>query len=194
MNLQKRNNNKSLIFSKSLIEKIPKLIDYVHIKKDQIEIGFDKKYIKIIFFFLKKHITCKYESLIDVTCIDYPNNNFRYKMVYNLLSVRFNNRLLLKTNLDIFASINSLIFLYKSANWLEREVWDMFGIFFSNHEDLRRILTDYGFQGFPLRKDFPLTGFLELRYDDENKRVVYDELELSQDFRFFDFQSPWLNK
>lgn len=114
-----------------------------------------------------------------------------FKVIYNLLSLRFNNRIRVKTYTDELSPIDSATGVYEGANWYERETWDMYGIFFANHPDLRRILTDYGFAGHPFRKDFPLTGFVEMRYDDEVKRVVCEPLELAQEFRKFDLESPW---
>lgn len=115
----------------------------------------------------------------------------RFEVIYNLLSLRFNTRIRVKTYTDELTPIDSVTGIYKSANWLEREVWDMYGVFFANHPDLRRILTDYGFQGHPQRKDFPLSGYVELRYDDEKKRVVCEPLEFAQEFRKFDLRAPW---
>ena len=123
--------------------------------------------------------------------VDYPSRPLRFEVVYNFLSIQYNSRVRVKSCLDEVTPISSLTPLFSSAAWWEREVWDMFGIFFSNHPDLRRILTDYGFTGHPLRKDFPLTGFLEVRYDDSEKRVINEPVEMTQEFRFFDFASPW---
>jgi len=140
---------------------------------------------------LKNHSYFNYKLIQDITVIDYPNKIDRFQLVYNFLSIKRNFRLIIKFNLNEFKSINSLTNSYKSANWLERECWDMFGIYFKNHVDLRRILTDYGFENFPLRKDFPLNGYLEVRYDEEVKRVIYEPLEITQEFRFFNFKTPW---
>ena len=117
--------------------------------------------------------------------------NNRFQVVYALLSVRYNSRIRINLFVDEFKQVPSVVSIFNSAGWLERETWDMFGIFFKNNKDLRRILTDYGFDGFPLRKDFPLSGYIELRYDDSLKRIVYEPLEITQEFRFFDFTSPW---
>jgi NADH-quinone oxidoreductase subunit C len=151
------------------------------------------KFCKLISF-LKKHTYSQYEVLMDITAIDYQEflSMGRFCLVYNLLSLRFNHRIRLKIQIpNNYSMISSTVFLYNSSNWLEREVWDLFGIFFSDHPDLRRILTDYGFQGFPLRKDFPLSGYSELRYDDELKSIIYEPVQLSQEFRFFDFSTSW---
>jgi NADH:ubiquinone oxidoreductase subunit C len=142
-----------------------------------------------------------FKIFIDLITIDWPLNKFRFEIIYNFLSIIFNIRLFIILNLmenTLFLDnsshfLYSCVPLYKVASWLERENWDMFGIFFFFNNDLRRILTDYGFEGFPLRKDFPLTGFLELRYDEEQKSIIYENVELSQEFRFFDFESPWNN-
>lgn len=144
--------------------------------------------------FLKTHSLLKYSHLMDVWGVDYPTEKERFEVNYLLLSVRFNLRLIIKVTVDEEGSIDSLEPLFKSAGWLEREVWDMFGVYFTGHSDLRRILTDYGFEGHPLRKDFPLSGYTEVRYDDGEKRVVEEPLELAQEFRYFNFSSPWEKK
>ena len=127
----------------------------------------------------------------DICGVDYPGREQRFEVVYNLLSMKHNLRLRLKINTDEDTQVPSLCDIWPTANWFEREAWDMYGIFFSGHPDLRRILTDYGFEGHPLRKDFPLTGFVEMRYDDDQRRCVYEPVKLTQDFRKFDFLSPW---
>ncbi|MFM2421582.1 MAG: NADH-quinone oxidoreductase chain dehydrogenase chain, partial [Pseudomonadota bacterium] len=132
-----------------------------------------------------------FEILIDIAGVDYPGRAQRFDVVYHLLSPRKNLRLRIKTMTDEATPVPSAVSVYPAANWYEREAYDMYGILFSGHPDLRRLLTDYGFQGFPLRKDFPLTGYVELRYDDEKKRVVYEPVKLMQEFRAFDFESPW---
>ena len=132
-----------------------------------------------------------FEQLIDVCGVDYPDRPQRFEVVYSLLSVSLNRRLRVKVATDEDTPVPSAVPVYPSANWFERETWDMYGIFFSEHPDLRRILTDYGFDGHPMRKDFPLTGYVELRYDPDQRRVVYEPVKLTQDFRTFDFTSPW---
>jgi NADH/F420H2 dehydrogenase subunit C len=190
-------NLKILNFIENLLNAIPKYIKNLEIINDQVVISVSSYNLKKVLNFLKKNINFQQVQLIDITAVDLLVSNERFVLVYQLLSLRFNCRVTIKVFLEknsnsLFSEIiPSITPIYKSAGWLEREVWDMFGIFFSGHFDLRRILTDYGFQGFPLRKDFPLTGFCELRYDEELKTVFYDSLELSQEFRFFDFQSPW---
>jgi NADH dehydrogenase (ubiquinone) Fe-S protein 3 len=143
------------------------------------------------FRFVRDHTHLQMKVLIDVTAVDYPTREKRFEVVYNLLSVSLNTRLRVKTCIDETTSVASIESIFKTSGWFEREVWDMFGIFFTNHSDLRRILTDYGFEGHPMRKDFPLTGYLEARYDESEKRVLLEPVELSQDFRFFEFSNPW---
>ena len=141
--------------------------------------------------FLRDDSNCRFKCLVDVCGVDYPDSEERFEIVYNLLSVAHNQRIRVKLTTDAATPVPSVSGVFSSATWWEREVWDMFGVTFSDHADLRRILTDYGFEGHPLRKDFPLTGFVELRYDDEQKRVVYEPVNLTQEFRGFDFLSPW---
>ena len=140
---------------------------------------------------LKENEKTKYDQLIDITAIDYINNNKRFEIVYFFLSLKFNSRLIIKTQLTDKEEIDSIYQIFESANWYERECYDLFGIKFNDHPDLRRIMTDYNFEGHPLRKDFPLTGHTEVRYDDLEKRVVYDPVNLTQEYRHFDYSSPW---
>ena len=140
---------------------------------------------------LRDDSTCLFEQLIDICGVDYPEREKRFDVVYHLLSPRKNQRIRVKCQTNADAPVPSVVGLFPVANWYEREAYDMYGILFSGHPDLRRILTDYGFQGFPLRKDFPLTGYVEVRYDDDQKRVVYEPVKLTQEFRSFDFESPW---
>ena len=141
--------------------------------------------------FLRDDSQCLFKLLVDVCGVDYPERERRFEVVYNLLSISHNQRIRVKVCVAEEEPVPSVAQLYPTANWFEREVWDLYGVFFSEHPDLRRILTDYGFEGHPLRKDFPLTGHVEVRYDDEQKRVVYEPVRLTQDFRSFDFLSPW---
>ena len=141
--------------------------------------------------FLRDDVNCKFKQLVDVCGVDFPDRDPRFEIVYNLLSLNNNNRIRLKVRTNDDTPVPTATEVFSSANWWEREVWDLFGIYFSGHPDLRRILTDYGFEGHPLRKDFPLTGYKEIRYDDEKKRVVYEPVKLTQEFRSFDFLSPW---
>jgi NADH dehydrogenase (ubiquinone) Fe-S protein 3 len=178
-------------FAKYIIKTVPKWIQYHVSHKNETIFYVYPQYLLPFLFFLRDHINTQYKILIDVTALDYPSRPLRFEVVYNLLSVQYNARIRIKSCVDEITPISSCTSVYSSAGWWEREVWDMFGIFFSNHPDLRRILTDYGFEGHPLRKDFPLTGYVEVRYDDSEKRVITEPLELSQEFRYFDFASPW---
>lgn len=157
----------------------------------EIEIDSNSKNIYPLIFFLKKHSFCQCKSLIDIISSDTPFNDYRFSIIYNLLSVNFNLRIRVISKINEFSNILSLVSLYKSVNWSEREVFDFYGIFFIGNNDLRRILTDYGFIGFPLRKDFPLTGFLDIFYDDNQKRICYRKLELAQEYRSFKLKSIW---
>jgi len=141
--------------------------------------------------FLKSNDNCKFKQLIDIAGIDFPEKDKRFRLVYLFLSHENNLRIKVSIDFDIQKKISSIIKLFPSANWMEREVFDMYGIKFTNHPDLRRILTDYGFKGYPLRKDFPLTGFNEVRYSEKSKKVIYEPVKLEQNYRNFDFESPW---
>ena len=141
--------------------------------------------------FLKLNENCKFKQLIDIAGVDYPENEKRFELIYLFLSHENNTRIKLLIKFEINQTINSITKIFPSANWMEREVFDMYGIKFKNHPDLRRILTDYGFKGHPLRKDFPLTGFNEVRYSEKDKKVIYEPVKLEQNYRNFDFESPW---
>ncbi len=141
--------------------------------------------------FLRDNDQTKFLQLIDITAVDYPERPERFELVYQLLSLKYNQRLRLKLTTDEQTPVPSVVSVFSTANWFEREVWDMYGILFAGHPDHRRILTDYGFDGHPLRKDFPLTGHVEVRYDPELRRVVYEPVKLTQDYRYFDNLSPW---
>lgn len=141
--------------------------------------------------FLKDDANCQFLTLLDVCGVDYPDDDERFEIVYHMLSMTHNTRIRVKLRTDEDTPVDSVTGLFNAANWWEREVWDMFGVAFNDHPDLRRLLTDYGFEGHPLRKDFPLTGYVEVRYDDEQKRIVYEPVKLTQEFRTFDFLSPW---
>jgi len=141
--------------------------------------------------FLRDDTGCLFKQLIDVCGADYPERVERFDVVYHMLSLKHNLRIRVKVRTDEESPVPSCVSLFSAADWFERETWDMYGIFFAGHPDPRRLLTDYGFEGHPLRKDFPLTGYVEVRYDDEQKRVVYEPVKLVQDFRNFDFESPW---
>jgi len=146
--------------------------------------------IKVISF-LRDDPLCKFSSLIDVCGVDYPNRERRFDIVYHMLSMVLNMRVRVKVTTDEETAVNSITSLFPNADWYEREAFDMYGIIFDEHPDLRRILTDYGFEGYPLRKDFPLSGFVEVHYDEERKAVVYEPVNLPQEYRRFDFMSPW---
>lgn len=141
--------------------------------------------------FLRDDPACRFTSLIDICGVDWPSRTARFDVVYHLLSMHKNHRIRVKLWTDEDTPVDSIVDLFPAANWFEREAFDMYGILFDDHPDLRRILTDYGFHGYPLRKDFPLTGFVQVRYDEEQKRVVHEPVELVQDYRDFDFLSPW---
>ncbi len=141
--------------------------------------------------FLTSNAQCQFSSLIDITAVDYPEKTKRFDIVYHFLSMTQNHRIRVKLAVSDTEIVPSICAIHRAANWYEREVFDMYGISFSGHPDLRRILTDYGFQGYPLRKDFPTTGYTEVRYDDEKKKVVYEPVALTQEYRQFDFLSPW---
>jgi NADH-quinone oxidoreductase subunit C len=141
--------------------------------------------------FLRDDANCQFKMLVDLCGVDWPERPERFEVVYNLLSLKHNQRIRVKVSTDEDTPVPSVTSVFSAAGWFEREAWDLYGILFSDHPDLRRILTDYGFQGHPLRKDFPLTGYVEVRYDEEQKRVVYQPVRLTQEFRGFDFLSPW---
>ena len=161
------------------------------IKHDQIYLNIDSNDITDVILFLKNNENTNFKQLIDITAVDYPANEKRFKLVYLILSHEFNVRILI----DCFINENeippSLTKIYPAANWMEREVFDMYGIQFKDHPDLRRILTDYNFNGYPLRKDFPLTGHREVRYSEDEKKVIYEPVKLEQNYRNFDYESPW---
>lgn len=177
----------------SNIKSLKKLFPVENLKlvNDEIIITIQPKLVPQVLSFLKNHFNCQYKCLTAISGTDYPERENRFEVAYELLSLYFNKRLRLKTFVNEVTPISSVTYLYPAANWWEREVWDLYGVFFQNHPDLRRILTDYGFQGHPMRKDFPLTGYVEVAYDEKLKRVISQPLELSQEFRAFDFRSPW---
>jgi len=141
--------------------------------------------------YLRDDPSCQFVNIIDVTAVDYPGREQRFDVVYHMLSPRLNQRIRVKVMTDEVTPVPSVIEVFRGADWFERETYDLYGVLFTGHPDMRRILTDYGFEGHPLRKDFPMTGFVEVRYDDEQKRVVYEKVKLNQEFRSFDFLSPW---
>tara|TARA_B100001540_G_scaffold220924_1_gene195303 strand:- start:137 stop:733 length:597 start_codon:yes stop_codon:yes gene_type:complete len=161
------------------------------IKHSQLYLNIDCDDLLDVLVFLKNNASAKFRQLIDITAVDYPEENERFKVVYLLLSHEFNNRVILTYSINENEVIPSITEIFPSANWMEREVFDMYGIKFKNHPDLRRILTDYNFEGFPLRKDFPLTGHNEVRYNEDEKKVIYEPVKLEQNYRNFDYESPW---
>ena len=161
------------------------------IKHEELLIEINEIDLIEVLHFLKSNEKLKFRQLIDIAGVDYPENEKRFKLVYLLLSHENNNRIKISINFQSDQVINSITKIFPSANWMEREVFDMYGIKFKNHPDLRRILTDYGFKGHPLRKDFPLTGFNEVRYSEKEKKVVQEPVKLEQNYRNFDFESPW---
>ena len=161
------------------------------VKNDELNISVAPSNIASFVEFLRSDNRCKFSTLVDITGVDYPDRTKRFDVVYHLLSMYQNHRIRLKISIRENEAAHSIVSVHPSANWFEREVFDMFGILFRDHPDLRRILTDYGFQGFPLRKDFPTTGYNEVRYDEVQKKVVYEPVSLTQEYRQFDFMSPW---
>ena len=161
------------------------------INHNQIYISIEDSDLSEVILFLKTNSFTKFRQLIDITAVDYPEREKRFKMVYLLLSHESNSRIVIDYNIKEGEIVPSLTSIYPSANWMEREVFDMYGIEFKDHPDLRRILTDYGFKGHPLRKDFPLTGHNEVRYSEEDKKVIYESVKLEQNYRNFDYESPW---
>ena len=161
------------------------------IKHDQINICIEDNNLIEVMIFLKTHSSTKFRQLIDITAVDYPERDKRFKMVYLFLSHEKNSRIKIEFDIKEGEILSSLTSIFPSANWMEREVFDMYGVEFKDHPDLRRILTDYGFKGHPLRKDFPLTGHNEVRYSEEDKKVIYEPVKLEQNYRNFDYESPW---
>ncbi|PIR39566.1 MAG: NADH-quinone oxidoreductase subunit C [Alphaproteobacteria bacterium CG11_big_fil_rev_8_21_14_0_20_39_49] len=161
------------------------------IKNDMLIVSVKADSIVRMLTFLRDDARCQFKQLIDLTAVDYPEKKERFEVIYNLLSLRYNNRVVVKVCVAENDMVPTVTSVFSSANWYEREVWDMYGVFFADHPDLRRILSDYGFSGHPQRKDFPLTGYVQVKYDEDRKRVVYEPVKLDQEFRTFDFASPW---
>lgn len=183
-------------------DSIGELADYISTKMStfcrradvafgELTIHVERENIVQVLKFLADDARCRFEILIDICGVDWPGRKARFDVVYHLLSPRNNQRIRVKLETDGRKPVPSVIEVFSAADWYEREAYDMYGILFSGHPDMRRLLTDYGFQGYPLRKDFPLTGHVEVRYDDAEKRVVYEPVKLTQEFRSFDFESPW---
>ena len=161
------------------------------IKFQQLFIDIEVEDLSSVILFLKTNGKCKFKQLIDITAIDYPQKEKRFQIVYLFLSHENNLRIIIKTNIEEKEIVPSITKIFPSSNWMEREVFDMYGISFKHHPNLKRILTDYGFEGYPLRKDFPLTGHTEVRYNEDKKKVIYEPVKLDQEYREFDAQSPW---
>lgn len=179
-------------FGQYVAECLPKFVQKVQLTAgDELEILIDPSGVIPVVSFLKNHHNAQFASLIDMAGVDMPTRKNRFEIVYIMLSLRYNSRIRIKTYTDELTPLDSITPIFAAANWYEREIWDMYGVFFTNHPDLRRILTDYGFQGHPLRKDFPLTGYYEVRYDDELQRIVQEPVELAQEYRKFDLAAPW---
>lgn len=180
-----------LNFGDYIISCLPHYINTILLSFNELSVVVPSAFINKVLSFLKNDLNSQFRVLIDITAVDYPENDKRFEVVYMLLSLKYNTRIRVKTHVNEMSSLYSSVNLYSSANWMEREVWDMFGIVFKDHPDLRRILTDYGFEGHPLRKDFPINGYMAVRYDDTQKIILYEQTELAQEYRNFDFQSPW---
>jgi NADH-quinone oxidoreductase subunit C len=174
-----------------IASRIPDKSGGAHVSRGELTVTCEAAHIFETLKVLRDDEHCQFAILIDLCGVDFPAREKRFEVVYHLLSPRLNQRVRVKISTDEVMPVASVIDLFPSANWYEREAYDMYGILFSGHPDLRRLLTDYGFQGYPLRKDFPLSGDVEVRYDDEKKRVVYEPVKLNQEFRTFDFESPW---
>ena len=192
VNLIKSNKNNTLKVISSILDAAVDKDDYkLEFKNELYLLNLKQSMLMKVAKILKENEKLKFNQLIDLTAVDYPNKKNRFEMVYILLSVEFNFRIIIKFFINENESIDSITNLFPAANWYEREVWDLFGIAFKNHPDLRRLLTDYGFIGHPLRKDFPLSGNVEVKYDLNEKKVVYESIKLTQSFREFEFESPW---
>ncbi|KAF2468508.1 uncharacterized protein BDR25DRAFT_265218 [Lindgomyces ingoldianus] len=172
-------------YGQYLMSCLPKYVQQFSVWKDELTIYIPPEGVIPVFTFLKYHTAAEYTQVTDITAVDYPTKDQRFEVVYNMLSVRHNSRIRVKTYADEATPVPSICDLYDGANWYEREVYDLFGVFFVGHPDLRRIMTDYGFDGHPLRKDFPMTGYTEIRYDEEKKRIVVEPLEMTQAYRNF---------
>ena len=183
--------NKLQTIEKTINSELSSKIKDSSIKYNELLIETYEKDLIDVVQFLKLNEKCKFKQLIDIAGVDYPEDEKRFELVYLFLSHEYNTRIKLLIKFQLTQTINSITKIFPSANWMEREVFDMYGIKFKNHPDLRRILTDYGFKGHPLRKDFPLTGFNEVRYSEKDKKVIYEPVKLEQNYRNFDFESPW---
>ena len=180
-----------LDLEKKINSELTSKITFSEIRHGQLYLNINCEDISEVLLFLKNNSHTKFRQLVDITAVDYPEQTERFKMVYLLISHEFNNRIVLSYYINENEIVPSITQIFPSANWMEREVFDMYGIKFKDHPDLRRILTDYNFEGFPLRKDFPLTGHNEVRYSEDKKKVIYEPVKLEQNYRNFDYDSPW---
>ena len=171
--------------------RLPEALKSYRITHGELTLLIERDHVSGVMQFLRDDTECLFETLIDLCGVDYPDRTERFEVVYHLLSMKLNQRVRVKLSTDENTAVASIVEIFPCANWYEREAFDMYGIQFSGHPDLRRLLTDYGFEGYPLRKDIPLTGHVEVRYDDLEKRVVYEPVQLTQEYRSFDFLSPW---
>jgi len=178
-------------FITSLTKLLPKYIKYILQYSTEFYLIVSPYNIHNLLYFLKHNTNTQYKLLVDISSVDFPERNNRFEINYHLLSIKYNHRINIKTYANELLPVSSVSSIYCNAVWSEREIWDLFGIFFSNNNDLRRILTDYGFEGHPLRKDFPLSGYFEIRYDDKYKQIVQEPLEITQEYRYFEYSSPW---
>lgn len=183
--------NKILEIQRKLDKKFEGAVVESSVEHGQLTVKVHRQYIQKVLSFLRDDKDFLFKQLIDIAGVDFPHKQARFEVVYHLLSLHHNNRIRIKLEVKEGYSVPSVCSVFSAANWYEREVWDMFGIHFEGHPDLRRLLTDYGFSGHPLRKDFPLSGHVEVRYDHDQRRVVYDTVNLNQDYRNFDYLSPW---
>jgi NADH-quinone oxidoreductase subunit C len=174
-----------------IAQSLPDAVSVFHLRLGELTLETTPSTIIELLTFLRDDAGCLFKQVIDICGVDWPERAKRFDVVYHLLSLKLNQRVRLKVQTDESTPVPSAALVYSAASWFEREAYDLYGIWFADHPDLRRILTDYGFEGHPLRKDFPLTGFVEVRWDDEQKRVVYEAVKLTQEFRSFDFLSPW---
>ena len=183
--------NNLIKLEKKINSELGTKINTSKIKHNCVYLNIDSNDLTEIILFLKSNNELKFSQLTDITAVDYPEKEKRFKLVYLILSHQFNQRIVIDYNIGDKEIVSSISSIFPSANWMEREVFDMYGINFKDHPDLRRILTDYGFEGYPLRKDFPLTGHNEVRYSEESKKVIYEPVKLEQNYRNFDYDSPW---
>ena len=190
--MRKFRRNSTVAYTNKLTKLLP--IQTYKVNGQEMIISVAKEYLLVVLTFLHHHTNGGFQLLTCVSGVDYPQRENRFEIVYELLSLGYNSRIRVKTYTNEVNPIFSSVSLFPCANWWEREIWDLFGVFFYTHPDLRRILTDYGFEGHPLRKDFPLSGFVELRYDEDHRVVVCESIDFSQEFRMFSFSTPWANK